>query len=96
MSDARDKAYVVDTSKVEPDPTEQAKLIAWGADFLTCNDEDIVCRAASLALAVRDHFSKSTRARGLRMTSWQLRMQAEAFVLQCVRYRASQTGGKLH
>lgn len=99
MSDARGTGdvHVVDLAEAMPDSGERARLISWGAAFLQSTDEDSSIRAASLALEMRDLFYKQARARGLRPTFWQVRLQAVAFVTACVRYRAEMMqGGENH
>jgi hypothetical protein len=96
MSDDRSNstAHVVDLAKALPNTEQRHNLIDWGATFLSAGtDEDGATRAASLALEIRDLLSRQSRARYQKMSAWQLRLAATAFVVQCVRRKAELAQG---
>ena len=71
-----------------PDTARREQLLTWGCDYLGEASEDLTLRAASLAVEMRDHFWRERRRRGLRVSSWQVRLEAIAFVVACHRRRA--------
>jgi hypothetical protein len=79
-------SHVIDIAQAVPDAAYRQTLIDWGAEFLShTTNEDTATRCASLALEIRDYLSRSHRARGQRISSWQLRLAAVAIVVACVR-----------
>jgi hypothetical protein len=91
MSDASasGSVHVVDLRDAPCDANERARLITWGAQYLTATDEDATIRSAQLALEFRDLFFKQARMRGQKLSFWQCRLLALAFVTSCVRERAA-------
>lgn len=82
--------HLVDLAQTFPQQGEREHLIRWGASFLSCNDEDVVCRSGSLALEYAAHVRRQSKRMHRRLSEWQIRLTAEAMLVAAVRERARQ------
>jgi hypothetical protein len=88
--------HVVDLAETVPDSGERARLIAWGAEYLSSTNEDASVRAASLALEFRDLAFRTARQRGQKMTFWQSKLIAIGLLTACIRFKAENHGSAGH
>jgi hypothetical protein len=88
MSDAT--AHIVDLAETFRAQNERDHLIAWGASFLSGNDEDAVVRAGSLAIEYLEHVRRRNKRSHRRLTVWQARLVALALLTAACRERARQ------
>jgi hypothetical protein len=83
-------SHVIDLAETFPAQGERYHLIQWGASFLSCNDEDAVVRAGSLALEYFELVRRQNKRLYRRVSTWQARLVALALLTAACRARARQ------
>jgi hypothetical protein len=88
----RTGAHTVDLARVFPDQQQRDGLLLWAAQYINAEcSEDAVTRSASLALEIFEVIRK--RNRYSRMSAWQARLGAVAFVVAAHRLATQQRAG---